>query len=253
MPAAPGTPASALEVARAAASPARAAAGVRGAVAKVASVGSSLRSGLLSFSSARSVNKDNSRAEAAAPGAVPAKELATGEPLPDAVGVGAGPLPEAVAASNTSSSSRSRAVLLLTDGEANVGVCDPQTIIRMASSAISSQAPGARLITFEYRAGHNTSLLEQLAVGSGGSYRFVENEDQVAGAFADCLGGLTSVAAQAVRVVVRGAGGARLCAAPLTRFPCLVLPGAAWQVDIPDLFQGEQRNLPVQCSSRCPR
>ncbi len=198
-----------------------------GAEAKVASVGSSLRSGLLErLSSARSSNKEN-RAEAAASAAasavVPAKLLATAELVPDAVAVAGGPVPEAVAATSSSgrkddegnsNNSRSRAILLLTDGEANVGVCDPQEIIQMASSAIKSQAPGARLITFGNGEAHNTSLIEQLAVGSGGSYRFVENEDQVAGLFADCLGGLTSVAAQAVRVVARGADCARLSAAP---------------------------------------
>jgi secreted protein with Ig-like and vWFA domain len=243
--------AASASAAGAAASEAGVKGGVKSAVAKVASVGSSLRNGLMSLSLARPSNKEN-RAQAGQAGASDEpREVAAKVLVHEAIAVAAGSeqVPDAVPATpaptktNKSNSSRSRAVLLLTDGEANVGVCDPATIIQMASSAIKSQTPGAHLITFGYGAGHNTALLETLAVGSGGSYRFVENEDQVAGAFADCLGGLTSVAAQAVRVVVRGAGGARLCASPLTKFPCLALPDAAWQVDIPDLFQGEQRNL----------
>mmetsp|Transcript_35872 Transcript_35872/g.112612 ORF Transcript_35872/g.112612 Transcript_35872/m.112612 type:complete len:588 (-) Transcript_35872:881-2644(-) len=91
---------------------------------------------------------------------------------------------------------RVRSVLLLTDGQANNGITDPQQLSRACSSMIDGTS--ISLFTFGYGEDHNADLLRSLAESGRGNYYFVANNDEVADAFADCLGGLLTVVAQNV-------------------------------------------------------
>ena len=139
---------------------------------------------------------------------------------------------------------RIRAVLLLTDGLANAGITEEQPLIAATKSLLDGTATG--LYTFGYGSDHNASLLQSIAGAAGdgkGSYYFIETAEKVVGAFADCLGGLLSVAAQNVVVEVKASAGriARVRREGATR-----VDDRTWTVPLGDVFEEEQRDVLVE-------
>merc|ERR1719359_2775925 len=105
---------------------------------------------------------------------------------------------------------RTRAVMLFTDGLANEGIRDTAQLcaaVNGALSAASAKLGGPiSLFTFGFGADHNESCLRALATGSGagGLYYYVSTAEDIPNAFADCLGGLTSVVAQNASLSLEG-------------------------------------------------
>jgi Mg-chelatase subunit ChlD len=87
-----------------------------------------------------------------------------------------------------------RAVLMFTDGVANVGITDAPKMREACRAAIGDSR--ALVFTFGFGADHNEDLLQDLAESNGGSYYFVKDAEAIPKAFADCLGGLQSVVGQ---------------------------------------------------------
>jgi Mg-chelatase subunit ChlD len=87
-----------------------------------------------------------------------------------------------------------KSLLLMTDGQANYGLRSADEIVPVLTSMLAGT--GIALHTFGYGAGHDSTLLRQLASTGHGSYYFVESADDIRSAFGDCLGGLLSVVAQ---------------------------------------------------------
>jgi len=139
---------------------------------------------------------------------------------------------------------RIRAVLLLTDGLANAGITEEQPLIAATKSLLQGTSTG--LYTFGYGSDHNAKLLQAIAGAAGdgkGSYYFIETAEKVVGAFADCLGGLLSVAAQNVVVEVKASAGriARVRREGATR-----VDDRTWTVPLGDVFEEEQRDVLVE-------
>ena len=139
---------------------------------------------------------------------------------------------------------RIRAVLLLTDGLANAGITEEQPLIAATKSLLDGTSTG--LYTFGYGSDHNAKLLQAIAGAAGdgkGSYYFIETAEKVVGAFADCLGGLLSVAAQNVVVEVKASAGriARVRREGATR-----VDDRTWTVPLGDVFEEEQRDVLVE-------
>ena len=91
-------------------------------------------------------------------------------------------------------------VVLLTDGQANVGITDPAKLRGLARGgeqmAVSTTCIG-------FGAHFNEDLLQAMAQAGGGNWWYVESEDQMAGIFAGEIEGLVALAAQNVEVEVR--------------------------------------------------
>jgi len=139
---------------------------------------------------------------------------------------------------------RIRAVLLLTDGLANAGITEEAPLISATKSLLHGTSTG--LYTFGYGSDHNAKLLQAIASAAGdgkGSYYFIETAEKVVGAFADCLGGLLSVAAQNVVVEVKASAGriARVRREGATR-----VDDRTWTVPLGDVFEEEQRDVLVE-------
>jgi hypothetical protein len=103
-------------------------------------------------------------------------------------------------------------ILLLTDGNVNVGVKDQaqlKTIIR----GIQDNCPGLTIQCVGYGTDHNAAFLKEVAVETSGSYNIVNTIEDVGTAYGDALGGIMSCVAQNVEVVlpegavVHGPGG----------------------------------------------
>ena len=99
------------------------------------------------------------------------------------------------------SSERKQGLILLTDGHANIGVHSEQGLIEILQR-IQSESPGLSLTTVAYGVDHNAEMLTNLAKAGGGAYNVVNNLEHVATVFGDILGGLASVSAQKVEILL---------------------------------------------------
>jgi Ca-activated chloride channel family protein len=90
-------------------------------------------------------------------------------------------------------------VLLLTDGLANVGVTDPDTLAHVARDL---RASGIGTSTFGVGADFNEVLLAAIADAGGGHFYFIEHPQQIPDFITSELGELLAVVAREVRVDV---------------------------------------------------
>jgi uncharacterized protein YegL len=98
-------------------------------------------------------------------------------------------------------------VLLFTDGLANCGIQKTPDIIQ----EIAKKDPlPCTLYTFGFGADHDATMLKAISDKGNGIYAFINDKDNIANAFADCLGGLLSVVAQNINVELTFANGTTL-------------------------------------------
>lgn len=115
-----------------------------------------------------------------------------------------------------------RAVLLFTDGIANVGITDGPGIVNAAQGAMMpvDRTQGLlepvlermvemrvdpkpmTIFTFGFGSDHNEDMLRSLAGTTNGLYYYLANVEAIPLAFADCLGGLVAVVAQNVTLLL---------------------------------------------------
>jgi Ca-activated chloride channel homolog len=91
-------------------------------------------------------------------------------------------------------------VLLLTDGQANVGVTDPAVLIKTARQKSDE---GVITTTLGFGSGFNEDLLIGMARAAEGNFYFIESPEDVAQVFKIELEGLSSVVGQNLVVSVR--------------------------------------------------
>ncbi len=91
-------------------------------------------------------------------------------------------------------------VLLLTDGQANMGIQDPAVLIKTARQKADE---GVITTTLGFGSGFNEDLLIGMARAAEGNFYFIESPEDVAQVFKIELEGLASVVAQNLVVTVR--------------------------------------------------
>lgn len=142
---------------------------------------------------------------------------------------------------------RTRAVMLFTDGLANEGIRDTAalcTAVGGALRAASNKLNGpVSLFTFGFGSDHNEDCLRRLANESGtaGQYYYVRTAEDIPNAFADCLGGLTSVVAQNATLLLEGVGGtsvARVLGSAYTY--------SAGTITLGDLFAEDEKDVLIE-------
>jgi len=142
-------------------------------------------------------------------------------------------------------------VLLFTDGQANVGIQDPQQLVVETKNQLAAGSKDVTIVTFGFGRDHNASLLQRLAEATQGTYYFVERSDQMKEMFADCLGGLLSIVATNIRLhleVSRAlpASTKVTITKVMTTFPHETLPDGSIVVKMKDLFAEEKRDVLAQ-------
>jgi Ca-activated chloride channel family protein len=93
-----------------------------------------------------------------------------------------------------------RPVLLLTDGQANVGITEPGALVGMVTTA---RGEGVGTTTIGFGDGFAEALLTGMADAGGGNAHFAPTPDAAPAIFADEFEGLASVVAQNVSVEIR--------------------------------------------------
>lgn len=136
--------------------------------------------------------------------------------------------------------------LLLTDGFANVGVTDSETLVGWVRMW---REQGLGLSTIGVGADFNEDLLVAMAEAGGGSFHYIANPDQIPAIFAAELSGLLQVAAQGLQLSLRAEPGAAI-EAVVGYPPCGTQQEIA--VTLPDLYGGEVKSLLVRLAVAAP-
>jgi Ca-activated chloride channel family protein len=132
-------------------------------------------------------------------------------------------------------------VLLLTDGQANVGVTRPEEIL-----ALVKEAAGAGVSTTAL--GFGTNFNEDLLIGMAGvgegHFYFIQSPDDAEGVFGIEMEGLSSVAAQNLVVTIKPAPNVKV-ASVLNRYR-FEARGQQVEVGLGDVYTTEDRQLAVE-------
>jgi len=131
-------------------------------------------------------------------------------------------------------------VVLLTDGQANVGVVDPTKLVGLAQNGASRRVTTTCI---GFGAEFNEDLLEPMARSGGGNYWYVESDDQMAGIFEGEIEGLVALAAQNVEVEVRLTHPRVAGVSFLQSYPVRQLADGGWKVALNDLYATSPRAL----------
>jgi len=96
--------------------------------------------------------------------------------------------------------SSTRRILLLSDGQLNHGIIEPEAVARIVSDGL--ERARIRTATLGFGPDYDESLLESLATASGGNFYDANSPDKLSPIFEAELDGLQKIAAQNVRVRV---------------------------------------------------
>lgn len=129
-------------------------------------------------------------------------------------------------------------VLLLTDGQANVGVQNPAMLARAATEQV---ARGVTTTTLGFGEHFNEDLLIQMAQAGRGNYYFIQSPDDAASVFSIELDSLRALAAQNLTVRITPRTGVQVT--PLNILRSTSLPDGAWEVEVGDVYEGEGKPL----------
>merc|ERR1719230_1946906 len=98
--------------------------------------------------------------------------------------------------------------------------------------------------TFGFGANHNAQLMKALAENGRGMYAFIENTDQIADTFAECLGGLVSVVGQNLKVQVQALNNVQINRCLVKGYPVKVdIPGKKHTISVKDVQSEESRDF----------
>jgi len=97
--------------------------------------------------------------------------------------------------------------LLLTDGLANVGITDPEELVRHAGEL---ERRGVSTTTFGLGADFDEDLLRRMALRGGGNFYFVESAEQIPDYLTSELGETLEVVARDVEIVLTAPDGVRV-------------------------------------------
>lgn len=131
-----------------------------------------------------------------------------------------------------------RKVLLLTDGQANVGITEPGPLVSLAAGAFGS---GIGTTTIGYGSDFDEDLLGAMADAAGGNAHYAPTADAAPTIFAAEFDGLTRLVAQNVSVEIRPEAQVEVLAV-LNEYPQVPVPGGV-QVQLGDAYAGDARRV----------
>lgn len=137
-------------------------------------------------------------------------------------------------------------VLLMTDGLANAGVTDPETLVGWVSTW---RQRGLTLSAVGVGDDFNEDLLVAMAEAGGGSFHYIANPDCIPAIFAQELQGLLQVAAQALQLKVEAEPGVAIQG--VLGYPPSGTPHAV-EMTLPDLYGAEVKSLLVRLAVAAP-
>eukprot|EP00730_Choanoeca_flexa_P008483 TRINITY_DN12495_c0_g1_i10.p1 TRINITY_DN12495_c0_g1~~TRINITY_DN12495_c0_g1_i10.p1 ORF type:complete len:469 (+),score=140.40 TRINITY_DN12495_c0_g1_i10:72-1478(+) len=137
-------------------------------------------------------------------------------------------------------------VLLMTDGLANNGIRDVNSLCATMKSMIG-EAPDFTTYCFGYGKDHNSNMLQMVSEIGNGMYYYIETNDIIAESFGDCLGGLLSVVGQNITLTLQAAADGYTIKKVHTKKPADITAGGTKAVvSLGDLQAEETRDVLVE-------
>ena len=131
-------------------------------------------------------------------------------------------------------------VILLTDGLANRGVIDPQSLVRLVEKCTER---GITVTAIGVGTEYNEVLLSRIADAGGGRYAYVAQPDEIPAAFQRELGALLGIVAQNVKLTINMPAGIEPVQVYGSEEP---LKPDKLELPLGDLTSGEERVLLVK-------
>ena len=141
-------------------------------------------------------------------------------------------------------SDRLNRVLLLTDGQANMGITDPKVLTKTAKNQAET---GIITTTLGFGSYFNEDLLISMADAAGGNFYFIQSPEDVAQVFRIELESLTAVVAQNLTVKLQPETGVKITEV-LNNYPS-TRQGEQLELFLGDVYQVEAKQLALQLSS----
>jgi len=139
-------------------------------------------------------------------------------------------------------------VLLMTDGLANHGITSSAGIIQLMHKVQSEGQGRCTVNTFGFGSDHDAKMLKEISDAGEGMYYYIENEDAIAGSFADCLGGLLSTVGQGLELRIDAAEGCTIQRVLTVKTVHTLAEGKSYRVVLGDIQEGEERDIPFEVS-----
>lgn len=137
-------------------------------------------------------------------------------------------------------------VLLLTDGQANVGLTDHRVLVRKAREYA---AKGVTLTTIGVGDDFEEGLLTAMADAGKGNFYYIENTDEIPQIFAQELQGLLSMVAHNLHLTISAPADVKVTGI-LGYEPEF---GATVEIDLPDMYANESKKLLLELEvGPCP-
>jgi len=146
------------------------------------------------------------------------------------------PAPDANGHGRTTAPPATRRVLLLTDGQANVGVTEPGALVGMATTA---RGEGVATTTIGFGDDFEEATLTAMGDAGGGNSHYAPTPEAAPAIFADEFEGLASVVAQNLSVEI-GPGDDVVVTEVLNTYPMSPVAGGL-QLALGDSYGGERR------------
>ncbi|MEB3282295.1 MAG: VWA domain-containing protein [Lyngbya sp.] len=140
-------------------------------------------------------------------------------------------------------SDRLNRVLLLTDGQANMGITDPKVLTKTAKNQAET---GIITTTLGFGSYFNEDLLISMADAAGGNFYFIQSPEDVAQVFRIELESLTAVVAQNLTVKLQPETGVKITEV-LNNYPS-TRQGEQLELFLGDVYQVEAKQLALQLS-----
>jgi Ca-activated chloride channel homolog len=132
-------------------------------------------------------------------------------------------------------------VVLLTDGQANVGIQDPAQLAGLCATA---NEQGIRTTTIGFGSDYDENLLKAMADAGGGNLHYIEHTDQAPAVFAEEIEGLLSLAAQNLTLRITPAASVQAVAVHHS-YPRQDVDGAL-QLELGDLYAREPKLVLIE-------
>eukprot|EP01117_Protostelium_nocturnum_P006793 TRINITY_DN243_c0_g1_i1.p1 TRINITY_DN243_c0_g1~~TRINITY_DN243_c0_g1_i1.p1 ORF type:complete len:517 (-),score=175.86 TRINITY_DN243_c0_g1_i1:60-1460(-) len=128
--------------------------------------------------------------------------------------------------------------LLFTDGQANSGPRDAEGILKYGGGA-----GGSTVNTFGFGSDHDANMLNELARKGEGAYFYIKGTSDIGPSFANCLGGLTSVFAQKIKIRAEGLNGVTISES-FTKYNESKDANGKWnELEMQDIQSEEQKDI----------
>jgi len=134
--------------------------------------------------------------------------------------------------------------MVMTDGEANEGITQASVFEKELKAKLEQNPVKPVVHCFGFGSSADTSIMTTIATVGEGVYYFIENNDAIATAYGDCLGGLLSVVAQNISLTIEPIG--KTNTIQVMGQHKMTTEGKKSTITLKDLFGEEKRDIVIK-------